>query len=43
VIDWVGTAVGQNCVAVRVPEAIRVRAKEREVNRYSDPAWTGIR
>jgi lipoate-protein ligase A len=42
-IAWIGKTVGQNCVAVRVPEEIRVRAKEREVNRYSDPAWTGSR
>jgi lipoate-protein ligase A len=40
---WIGKTVGQNWVAVRVPEEIRVRARERGVNRYSDPAWTGIR
>jgi lipoate-protein ligase A len=42
-IAWIGAAAGRTCVAVRIPEKIRVRAKEREVNRYSDPAWTGIR
>jgi lipoyl(octanoyl) transferase len=41
--EWIGKAIGQHCVAVRVPETIRVLAKQRELNRYSDPAWTGIR
>jgi lipoate-protein ligase A len=41
--EWIGKAVGQHRMAVPLPEAIRVLAKERESNRYRDPAWTGIR
>jgi lipoate-protein ligase A len=40
---WIGKAVGPHCVALEIPEAIRALAKEREISRYSDPAWTGIR
>jgi lipoyl(octanoyl) transferase len=40
---WIGKAVGQHCVPVRVPEEIRVLARDREISRYRDPAWTGIR
>jgi lipoyl(octanoyl) transferase len=43
VAGWIGNAVCRHCVAVRVPEEIRAIAKEREVSRYRDPAWTGIR
>jgi lipoate-protein ligase A len=39
----IGKAVGLHCAAAHVPEAIRVQAKEREINRYRNPAWTGIR
>jgi hypothetical protein len=39
----IGEAVGQQCVAVRIPDAIRALAEEREIRRYGDPGWTGIR
>ncbi len=41
--EWIGKAVAQHCVAVPVPEEIRSLAKERELSRYRDRAWTGIR
>jgi lipoyl(octanoyl) transferase len=40
---WIGKAVGQHCETVQVPDEIRALAKEREISRYRDPAWTGIR
>jgi lipoate-protein ligase A len=40
---WIGKAVGQHCVAMRVPENVRALAKEREIGRYRDRAWTEIR
>ena len=41
--EWIGKAVGQHCEAVQIPDEIRVLAREREISRYRDRAWTGIR
>jgi lipoate-protein ligase A len=40
---WIGRAVGEHRLALQIPEAIRALAREREICRYRDPAWTGIR
>jgi lipoyl(octanoyl) transferase len=42
-VEWIGKAVGQHHQAERVPDNIRMRATEREISRYRDPAWTEIR
>jgi lipoyl(octanoyl) transferase len=41
--EWIGKAVGHHREAVQVPDEIRALAKEREISRYRDWAWTGIR
>jgi lipoate-protein ligase A len=41
--EWIAKAVGQHCVAVQIPEELRALAKEREISRYRDRAWTEIR
>jgi lipoyl(octanoyl) transferase len=41
--EWIPKALGLRPVAVQLPDEIRMGARERELGRYRDPSWTGIR
>ncbi len=41
--EWIPKALGLHSVGVELPDQIRMQARERELGRYGDPAWTGIR
>jgi lipoate-protein ligase A len=42
-LEWIPKALDLRPVAVEVPNEIRTQARKRELGRYGDSAWTGIR